>query len=179
MKKIKDKSKMYMILGISFLVLAVLGSTYAYYKYVIATINVDTITRGLDYYINYTKGTDIYVSDKLYNLPTEQSVVYLLHELVHALSNTAKFNGLVQLNNSLWKLILKNIEKNNINKFLTGKDQDIHSSFKDEIVSYLMNNSLQWEMVDSNFKKEFINIVFSSGIFNLESSFWKKRFPKL
>ena len=59
MKKIKDKSKMYMILGISFLVLAVLGSTYAYYKYVIATINVDTITRGLDYYINYTKGTDI------------------------------------------------------------------------------------------------------------------------
>ena len=59
MKKIKDKSKMYMILGISFLVLSVLGSTYAYYKYVIATINVDTITRGLDYYINYTKGTDI------------------------------------------------------------------------------------------------------------------------
>ena len=48
-----------MILGISFLVLAVLGSTYAYYKYVIATINVDTITRGLDYYINYAKGTDI------------------------------------------------------------------------------------------------------------------------
>lgn len=59
MKKIKDKSKIYMILGISFLVLAVLGSTYAYYKYVIATINVDTITRGLDYYINYTKGTNI------------------------------------------------------------------------------------------------------------------------
>lgn len=59
MKKIKDKSKIYMILGISFLVLAVLGSAYAYYKYVIATINVDTITRGLDYYINYTKGTNI------------------------------------------------------------------------------------------------------------------------
>ena len=59
MKKIKDKSKMYMILGISFLLLAVLGSAYAYYKYVIATINVDTITRGLDYYINYTKGTNI------------------------------------------------------------------------------------------------------------------------
>ena len=59
MKKIKDKSKMYMILGISFLVLSILGSAYAYYKYVIATINVDTITRGLDYYINYTKGTNI------------------------------------------------------------------------------------------------------------------------
>ena len=59
MKKIKDKSKMYMILGINFLVLSILGSAYAYYKYVIATINVDTITRGLDYYINYTKGTNI------------------------------------------------------------------------------------------------------------------------
>ena len=59
MKKIKDKSKIYMILGISLLVLSILGSAYAYYKYVIATINVDTITRGLDYYINYTKGTNI------------------------------------------------------------------------------------------------------------------------
>ena len=59
MKKIKDKSKMYMILGISILVLTIIGSTYAYYKFVISTTNVDTITRGLDYYINYTKGTDI------------------------------------------------------------------------------------------------------------------------
>lgn len=127
----------------------------------------------------YTKGTEIYISDKIYDIPTDQAVIYLLHELVHALSNTSKFNDLVQLNIKLSKLIEKNISKNNINKFLTGKDQDIHSNYKDEIVSYLMNNSLQWNMVDKKFVKEFIDIVFSSGIFNAKSSFWLKRFPDI
>ena len=55
----KDKSKTYMIVGIIILVLALIGSTYAYYRYVFANVNVDTITRGLDYYITYAKGTDI------------------------------------------------------------------------------------------------------------------------
>ena len=55
----KDKSKTYMIIGIIILVLALIGSTYAYYRYVFANVNVDTITRGLDYYITYAKGTDI------------------------------------------------------------------------------------------------------------------------
>ena len=57
--------------------------------------------------------------------------------------------------------------------------EDIHSNYKDEIVSYLMNNSLQWNMVDKKFVKEFIDIVFSSGIFNTKSSFWLKRFPDI
>ena len=127
----------------------------------------------------YTKGTEIYISDKIYDIPNDQAVIYLLHELVHALSNTSKFNDLVQLNIKLSKLIEKSISKNNINKFLTGKDQDIHSNYKDEIVSYLMNNSLQWNMVDKKFIKEFIDIVFSSGIFNAKSSFWLKRFPDI
>ena len=55
----KDKGKTYMIIGIITLVLALIGSTYAYYRYVFANVNVDTITRGLDYYITYAKGTDI------------------------------------------------------------------------------------------------------------------------
>ena len=55
----KDKGKTYMIIGIIILVLAIIGSTYAYYRYVFANVNVDTITRGLDYYITYAKGTDI------------------------------------------------------------------------------------------------------------------------
>jgi hypothetical protein len=127
----------------------------------------------------YTKGTEIYISDKIYDIPTDQAVIYLLHELVHALSNTSKFNDLIQLNLRLSKLIEKNIKKNDINKFLTGKDQDIHSNYKEEIVSYLMNNSIQWNMVNKEFIKEFIDIVFSTGIFNSKSSFWLKRFPDI
>lgn len=124
----------------------------------------------------YTQGTDIFISNKLYNMPTEEAVVYLLHELIHALCNTNKFNDLVQMNLTLSKLIEKNIKRNDINKFLTGKDQNIHSNYKEEIVSYLMNNSIQWNMVNDSFKKEFINIVFSTGVFNKNSIFWKKRF---
>ena len=59
MKKINDKSKIYMIVGVVILIIAIVGSTYAYYRYVLTSTNVNTITRGLDYYINYTKGTDI------------------------------------------------------------------------------------------------------------------------
>ena len=59
MKKINDKSKIYMIIGVVILIIAIIGSTYAYYRYVLTSTNVNTITRGLDYYINYAKGTDI------------------------------------------------------------------------------------------------------------------------
>ncbi|MDD7131859.1 MAG: hypothetical protein PUH84_01910 [Firmicutes bacterium] len=59
MKKINDKSKIYMIVGVVILMIAIVGSTYAYYRYVLTSTNVNTITRGLDYYINYAKGTDI------------------------------------------------------------------------------------------------------------------------
>ena len=59
MKKIEDKSKLFMIIGITIFVIALLGSAYAYYRFVLLNINVNTITRGLDYYIVYNKGTDI------------------------------------------------------------------------------------------------------------------------
>ena len=59
MKKIKDKSKLFMIIGITIFVVALLGSAYAYYRFVLLNININTITRGLDYYIVYNKGTDI------------------------------------------------------------------------------------------------------------------------
>ena len=54
-----NKYKTYMYIGIIILIISILGSTYAYYKYVSASININTITKGLDYYINYAKGTDI------------------------------------------------------------------------------------------------------------------------
>ena len=48
-----------MIIGITIFVIALLGSAYAYYRFVLLNININTITRGLDYYIVYNKGTDI------------------------------------------------------------------------------------------------------------------------
>ena len=60
MKKIKNKSKLYMIISIIVLVVVVIGSAYAYYRIVLFNdLTVNPITKGLDYYINYAKGTDI------------------------------------------------------------------------------------------------------------------------
>lgn len=60
MKKSLNKSKLYMIISISILCLSIIGSTTAYYVQVLFNdLHADTITQGLDYYINYTKGQDI------------------------------------------------------------------------------------------------------------------------
>lgn len=59
MKKM-SKSKIFMIVNIVILCISVIGSSYAYYQRVLFNdLSVDTITRGLDYYINYNKGIDI------------------------------------------------------------------------------------------------------------------------
>lgn len=54
------KSKIFMIIGITILCVALAGSTYAFYRSVLFDDQeVDTITYGLDYYIEYQKGRDI------------------------------------------------------------------------------------------------------------------------
>ena len=56
-----NKRKILIIIGVCiFSVLIVIGTTYAYYRGTIFNdFNASTITHGLDYYINYTKGKDI------------------------------------------------------------------------------------------------------------------------
>ena len=54
-----NKSKIFMIVGISALCLAILGSTLAYYRITLFNETASTITHGLDYYINYDRETNI------------------------------------------------------------------------------------------------------------------------
>lgn len=54
------KSKIFMIIGICVLCISIIGSSVAYYQAVLfEDLNVDTITHGLDYYIEYKRGTNI------------------------------------------------------------------------------------------------------------------------
>ncbi len=49
-----------MIISISLLVICIIGSTYALYRGILSkNLGVNTTTHGLDYYINYVKGSDI------------------------------------------------------------------------------------------------------------------------
>ena len=55
-----NKGKIFMIASITILCISIIGSTTAYYiSTLFSDLTVDTITYGLDYYINYTKGQDI------------------------------------------------------------------------------------------------------------------------
>lgn len=55
-----NKGKLYMFMSIGILALTIVGSTFAYYREVVFNdLGANTITHGLDYYINYAKGQDI------------------------------------------------------------------------------------------------------------------------
>ena len=92
----KDKGKTYMIIGIIILVLAIIGSTYAYYKYVFVRVNVDTITRGLDYYITYAKGTDI--TNKVLEPSTDYTGGNSVTVTLYKKDNTYDIYGQIYLN---------------------------------------------------------------------------------
>ena len=92
----KDKGKTYMIIGIIILVLALIGSTYAYYRYVFANVNVDTITRGLDYYITYAKGTDI--TNKVLEPSTDYTGGNSVTVTLYKKDNTYDIYGHIYLN---------------------------------------------------------------------------------
>lgn len=60
MNRSVNKSKIFMIIGICTLCISIIGSTVAYYREVLVDdLTVNTVTQGLDYFINYTKGNSI------------------------------------------------------------------------------------------------------------------------
>lgn len=63
MKRI-NKSKLFLMISISILIICLLGGTYAYYKSLLSSgIGVISTTHSLDYYINYVKGDDVTASE--------------------------------------------------------------------------------------------------------------------
>jgi len=117
----------------------------------------------------------ISVNVKMFNgLPTERAMMYIIHELFHVLQNKPQFPEIKKVNNLLKEKTMKKIPERKINEFLTGKEQDIHSNYKDEFLSYCSNAAFKWEMA-KELKNEYANILKLSGIFNTNSNWWKKR----
>ena len=112
-------------------------------------------------------------------LGMDKKISYLLHEFIHILQLSKsffilkKFKEIHELSN-----ILDRIVKNNLTKkysiFLTGRNLNLGEE-KYEIISYLMNDSIDWSAITPQGKKQFIEALRSSRLFNLNSSFWIKR----
>jgi len=130
--------------------------------------------------IGYNQGETIFVNkNEFFQRSEEQQVRYLLHEFMHILQRKRgmffrKFPEIKNLTNDLKEIISKN-SKYPLSVFLTGKKQDLGPGQKWEILSYFMNDSINWNAISAAGKQEMIKAFESSRIFNLDHAFWKKR----
>ena len=100
-----------------------------------------------------------------------------MHEMFHVLNNTGKFPELAVLNKKLLTIVANSVEKENIAEFLTGKKQNIHSDWRGEVINYLCNNSIKWDLALGTTKEAYQETLAESGLFNMKSTWWRKRFP--
>lgn len=132
--------------------------------------------------VAYNVGSRIFINkNEFYNNSVNAQARYLLHEFIHVLQRKggillSRFKDIRKLTNELHK-ILKEHLKQPLAVFLTGKNQDLGPGGKWEIISYFMNDSIEWGAVDDEGKTKVVSAIKNSGIFNTNSPFWKKRLP--
>lgn len=132
--------------------------------------------------IAYNIGNKIFVNkNTFWNYDQKQQARYLLHEFIHVLQRKkgivlAKFADIRTLSKEIYK-IYKEHSTQPLSVFLTGKNQDLGAGGKWEVLSYFMNDSIDWRAVNDTGKAKIVSAIKSSGIFNTDSPFWKKRLP--
>ena len=62
-----------------------------------------------------------------------------------------------------------------MSEFLTGKNQPLPTKDEYEVVAYIMNGKIDWSALNNKGRRDFINALHSSNIFNMGSNFWKTR----
>src|SRR5574344_1744 len=126
--------------------------------------------------VAYTQNGKIYVNAKqFYSMDPERAIIYVLHEMFHMLQKMQQFKGLKYVNSQLMSCAMKYLHRWEYSKFLTGKTQNLHSDYKEEFLTYLMNNSEQIKMLPKEGRLYYYEILKESGCFNLSSAFWRKR----
>lgn len=131
--------------------------------------------------VAWTIGNVIYINTPVfYAKNSNKAILFVLHEFIHILQNSKsfllvdRFGNIKELEHKLYNLIKPNLTKS-FSKFLTNTEQSLHSSTKDEVLSYQMNNSVDWTAVKSGTREAYKKLLIESGLFNLNSPFWKKR----
>lgn len=125
----------------------------------------------------YTKGNNVYVNKPLFtSTPISKSMNYIMHEIMHVFMNSGKFPELKSVGGNLLAIITQMVPRGKESDFLTGKHQNIHSDWRNETLTYLCNDSVDWDIAAMGAKMAYKSVLKDSGIFNMSSSFWKKRF---
>lgn len=131
--------------------------------------------------VAYNVGKKIYINkSEFYKNSPKAQARYLLHEFIHILQRRggllSRFKEVRVLTNTLNKILKEHLTQP-LSVFLTGKNQQLGAGGKWEILSYFMNNSIDWRAIDDEGKAKIVAEIKSSGIFNTSSPFWKRRLP--
>lgn len=128
----------------------------------------------------YTQGMKIYINRPFFDsLTYNKKMKYLIHEFIHFLENSGKFPEISELERKLANIVSREVPRSEISTFLTGKKQNIHSDWRKETLTYLANNSINWNVPKRDIKDQYYKELKDSEIFNLNSYYWKKRFDKI
>ena len=129
----------------------------------------------------YNVHGNIYINEKEFaKLTQDRKIAYILHEFVHVLQRKktagvfSSFKEVLKVSQDLYNLVVKNLT-GSLSMFLIGKEEDLGPLKQIEVLAYLMNSKIRWQFLKPEAKKEFISILKNSGLFNLQSSFWKDR----
>ena len=138
-------------------------------------------------YVYPTNPNRIYINSRFFEpgsedeLEENQKIKILLHEFTHSLQLNRKFfffRNFKQIN-EVGKRIRPIINKYSPDPsyFLTGRKRlNIGAAgIKNEVLPYLMTNSIKWDGIKNPGKELVIKELRRSGIFNLSSSFWRER----
>jgi len=133
--------------------------------------------------VAWNNGSTIFINKLVfYQKSRTDQIQYLLHEFTHVLQNRRNFMVLKtfpelhHLGEELYDIARKNLV-GTMAEFLTGHDQPLPTKDEYETVAYLMNGKIDWNALNRDGRKDFVNKLYDSGIFNMKSIFWKKRVP--
>lgn len=130
--------------------------------------------------VAWNKGTTIFINPNEFNKrDMKNKMKYLLHEFLHVLQHSKSgmfmrdFKELRNLSRKLFSISKKYTK--DVGLFLTGKKVPGRFINHEEALSYLMNDSIQWNQINAKGRKVFLNELQKSGIFDLSSNFWRSR----
>lgn len=107
---------------------------------------------------------------------TEEQMAYITHELIH-ISERKGNHKVKTLNRKLWDFYNTNkIPGTDVSMVMVGKPRISRRWVnKHECVNYLLTEKVHFEYLEPGSYDEFMGLLEKSGLFKLNSQFWRKR----
>jgi hypothetical protein len=119
----------------------------------------------------------------LKNKNMNQKIGLLMHEFIHYLQEAKtffiikKFKEIMNLTERLYEIVKDNLVRGYSIKDILPRNASTISKY--EILAYFIEGDLNWKVLSDRGKKEFLETIVNSGIFNLTSRYIKNALSNL